>query len=103
MTDAAQVAEWGRLMADSARHEMRVIYMEQCVRAIETAAAKLGMDPETLAQRCANGEIGTLVEQSRCAHAELMNSLPHGPTMNHPTRIVAIDLDAALKPFRETT
>lgn len=83
------------------RREQEQLYCTNCVRAIETAAAKLGMDPATLAERCANGEIGTLADQSREAHAELTSCIPHGADPCHPTRVRADELSAALRPFKE--
>lgn len=71
-------------------------YEINCVRAIETAAAKLGMDPATLATNCANGEIGTLAEASRFSLTELRYDV-HGPAY-----VAATDVESALQPFRET-
>lgn len=78
-------------------------FIVSCVRAIENAAAKLGMDPATLAERCANGEIGTLVEQSREAHAKLTSCIPHSGGLYHQSVLVADELYTALQPFRGTT
>lgn len=63
-------------------------FIVSCVRAIETAAAKLGMDPATLAERCANGEIGTLAIESR-----------HYCYASEDDDEARNDLDAALQPF----
>lgn len=64
-------------------------YEINCVRAIETTAAKLGMDPATLAANCANGEIGALVEAATYARGRLPGKMWH--TLE--------TLDAALQPF----
>ena len=95
------------MQADSFRESRKLrereqVYCTNCVRAIESAALKLGMDPATLAERCANGEIGTLVQQSCEAHEELCAGVHEVSWCGCPVCETARGVDAALQPFRET-
>lgn len=78
-------------------------YRTACVRAIETAAAKLGIDPATLAERCKDGEIATLVEAAdesvpalRMFYEQVSGE--HRPDQSLPR---VAKLNAALEPFRK--
>lgn len=82
--ERSRIAYEAKLAEDKRRER----YRDACVRAIETAAAKLGMDPATLAVNCANGEIGTLAEYTK--------SSP--PPYGNDVRV----FNAVLQPFRET-
>lgn len=94
--ERSRIAYEAKLAEDKRRER----YRDACVRAIETAAAKLGMDPATLAERCANGEIGTLVVACRDAGKVIAESIPVEQAVSVPGISGAIR--GALQPFRET-